>query len=80
MANNPPKLLVPENACGCHMHIYDNRFPRAPTAPSEPPVAPVEAYQNVQRQLGVTRAVVVQPSAYVFLHGEILKLSKPRFT
>ena len=26
----PPKLKAPPNACDCHMHIYDSRFPVAP--------------------------------------------------
>ena len=37
----------------------------APTATSAgPPWANVEAYQAVQRRLGLTRAIVVQPTAY----------------
>ena len=64
MVKNQPKLQVPENACDCHMHVYENRFPLAPTAISKPPEAPVEEYKKVQRRLGLTRAVVVQPSAY----------------
>ena len=27
-----PKLKAPANACDCHMHIYDSRFPVAPSA------------------------------------------------
>ena len=30
----PPKLKAPPNACDCHMHIYDSRFPVAPTPSS----------------------------------------------
>lgn len=64
MVNNQPKLQVPENACDCHMHVYESRFPLAPTAISKPPEAPVEEYKKVQRRLGLTRTVVVQPSVY----------------
>jgi D-galactarolactone isomerase len=27
-----PKLKAPPNACDCHMHIYDSRFPVAANA------------------------------------------------
>ncbi len=59
-----PKLKAPAGACDCHMHVYESRFPVAPTAAATPPEAPVEAYRSVQKRLGLSRAVVVQPSAY----------------
>ena len=59
-----PKLVAMDGACDCHMHIYESRFPVAPTAVSPPPEAPLAAYRNIRRQLGLTRAVIVQPSAY----------------
>jgi D-galactarolactone isomerase len=61
-----PKLTVPEHACDCHMHIYEDRFALAPTATFKPPDAPVSEYRKVQRSLGLQRVVVVQPSAYGF--------------
>jgi len=59
-------LRAPADACDCHMHIYDNRFPWAPTAATFPPEAPVSAYRKVQGDLGLSRVVVVQPSSYGF--------------
>ncbi len=59
-----PRLKAPAGACDTHMHIYDKKYPVAPTAVSAPPDGPVEGYQAVQRRLGLSRAVVVQPSAY----------------
>ena len=59
-----PKLKAPEGACDTHMHIYDGRYPTAPTAASTPPDALVEDYRAVKRRLGLTRTVVVQPSTY----------------
>jgi D-galactarolactone isomerase len=46
------------------MHFYDARFPTAPTATMTPPDARVEDYRAVQRRLGLTRTVVVQPTTY----------------
>jgi D-galactarolactone isomerase len=60
----PPKLKAPPNACDCHMHIYDSRFPFAPNAKLRPPNATVDAYRLLQKRIGVTRNVVVTPSTY----------------
>jgi len=59
-----PKLRAPANACDCHMHIYDSRFPVAPTATLRPPDAHVDAYRLFQNRIGTTRTVVVTPSTY----------------
>ena len=61
-----PLLRVPPGACDTHMHIYEARFAFAPTATIKPPPAPVSAYCQMQKQLGLDRVVVVQPSAYGF--------------
>ena len=53
-------------ACDCHLHVYDAAYPLAPTATFKPPLAPASAYRIVQRALGLTRAVVVQPTGYGF--------------
>ena len=59
-----PSIAVPANATDCHHHIYDGRFPPAPSATLRPPDASVENYRQLQRRLGLTRNVVVQPSTY----------------
>jgi predicted TIM-barrel fold metal-dependent hydrolase len=59
-----PKLKAPPNACDCHMHIYDSRFPVAPTATLRPPDAHVDDYRLLQKRIGTTRNVIVQPSTY----------------
>jgi len=59
-----PKLKVPANACDCHMHIYDSRFPIAPSATLRPPDASVSDYRMLQKRIGTARNVVVQPSTY----------------
>ena len=61
-----PARATPPGACDCHMHIYEDRFPLAPSATFRPPHAPLADYIEVQRALGLTRAVLVQPTAYGF--------------
>jgi predicted TIM-barrel fold metal-dependent hydrolase len=59
-----PNLKAPANACDCHMHIYDSRFPAAPNARLRPPDALVPDYKLLQKRIGTTRNVVVTPSTY----------------
>jgi predicted TIM-barrel fold metal-dependent hydrolase len=59
-----PKLKPPANSCDCHMHIYDSRFPFVANAALKPPDAHVQDYRLLQKRLGTTRTVVVQPSSY----------------
>ncbi|MEH2493419.1 amidohydrolase family protein [Bradyrhizobium sp. AZCC 2230] len=61
-----PRLIAPPEACDSHIHIFDPTKPVAPTATGPGPAwASVAAYIDaVQRRLGLTRAVVVQPTAY----------------
>ena len=58
------RLETPPGACDTHMHVYESRFPLAPTSPFAPPDAPVAAYREVMRRLGLERCVIVQPSSY----------------
>jgi predicted TIM-barrel fold metal-dependent hydrolase len=59
-----PKLKAPAGAADCHMHIYDGRFPVAPTATLRPPDAHVDDYRLLQQRIGTERNVVVTPSTY----------------
>jgi len=59
-----PRLLVPRDACDCHMHIYDSRFPVAATATLRPPDAYPSDYRRLQKRIGTMRNVIVQPSTY----------------
>jgi D-galactarolactone isomerase len=61
---NAPRLHAPPGACDCHMHIFDARYPLAAKARRKEPDAPVAAYRKVQQALGLSRVVVVQPTAY----------------
>ena len=55
-----------DQACDCHVHVYEPGYPLAPTATFLPPEAPAAAYREVQQALGLTRVVVVQPTGYGF--------------
>jgi len=57
---------MPPGACDCHVHIYEDSYPLAPTATFKPPHAPVSRYRDVQRALGLERVVLVQPTGYGF--------------
>jgi D-galactarolactone isomerase len=61
---NNPTLVAPPGACDCHMHIFDARFPLAAKARQQEPDALVSAYRELQKRLGLSRVVVVQPTAY----------------
>jgi len=61
-----PRLVAPPGACDTHMHIYDERFPVSPNAVVKPVPAPVSAYLEVRKRLGLARTVVIQASAYGF--------------
>ena len=61
-----PKVsfTVPDGATDCHHHIYDPRFPYNPKAVLTPPYATVTDYKALQKKLGTSRNVMVQPSTY----------------
>jgi D-galactarolactone isomerase len=59
-----PKLQAPPHACDCHHFIYDSRYPVDRRGIPFPGDALVEDYRALQRRLGITRQVIVQPSTY----------------
>jgi len=59
-----PRLKVPPNATDCHHHIYDARFPADPSTALRPGDALISDYRMLQKRIGTTRNVVVQPSTY----------------
>ena len=62
---NYPKYEIPKNACDCHHHIYDPvRFPYLPTDTRNQPPSTVDCYRMLQKRMGTTRSVIVQPSVY----------------
>jgi D-galactarolactone isomerase len=61
---DPPKLKAPANACDCHHHIYDAKYPVDPKSTLRPGDAFVDDYRAFQKRVGTSRNVVVQPSTY----------------
>jgi D-galactarolactone isomerase len=59
-----PRLKAPANACDCHHHVYDARFPVDLRATLRPADALVADYRALQKRIGTTRNVLVQPSTY----------------
>ena len=59
-----PTTRLPLNAADCHHHIYSARFKQDPNATVRAPDATVADYRLLMARLGITRHVVVQPSAY----------------
>ena len=55
---------MPAGACDTHLHLYDHRYPIAPTTVLRPHDAGVDDYRLVQRELGLQRLVLVQPTTY----------------
>ena len=59
-----PRLPTPPGACDTHLHIYEPGYDMRASAshPSQP--GTLAHYRELQKRLGLTRAVIVQPSAY----------------
>ena len=65
VGTEPPKLKAPAHACDCHHHIYDAaRFPMPPSKRAAPSNGTVADYRLLQKRIGTTRSVVVQPRHY----------------
>jgi predicted TIM-barrel fold metal-dependent hydrolase len=71
MAPSSPRL--PAGACDCHAHVFGpyERFPLAANRTYSPPPASLENFVAMLDAAGLTRAVLVQPSAYGFDHRAI---------
>lgn len=63
LTGTPPRLKTPKGACDTHMHFYSRDYPALPGT-LNPPDASVTDYRQLQKWLGLERAVVVQPNAY----------------
>src|ERR1700749_5020340 len=59
-----PKLKAPANACDCHHHIYGSQYKVDPRSTLRPGDATVDDYRALQKRIGTSRNVIVQPSTY----------------
>jgi D-galactarolactone isomerase len=59
-----PRVVLPADACDCHMHVFDSARAPVPSAVLSAPTATIDDYKKLQFRLGTTRHVVVQPSIY----------------
>jgi predicted TIM-barrel fold metal-dependent hydrolase len=60
----PAKVKAPPNATDCHHHIYSSRFRIDPNSTLRPGDASVADYRLLQKRIGTSRNVIVQPSTY----------------
>jgi predicted TIM-barrel fold metal-dependent hydrolase len=58
------KTKAPPNATDCHHHIYSSRFKVDPNSTLRPGDASVADYRLLQKRIGTSRNVIVQPSTY----------------
>src|SRR6187402_3528639 len=64
--NWAPRLMAPPGSCDSHIHIYDPRFVATRPGARLTRNATVADYRLLQKRLGTSRTVVVQPAAYGF--------------
>ena len=64
---HPINFTVPAKSCDCHAHVIGpvSKFPYSENRSYTPPEASLESYQQLHQDLGIERAVIVQPS----IHG-----------
>jgi predicted TIM-barrel fold metal-dependent hydrolase len=60
----PAKIKAPANATDCHHHIYRAHFRIDPRSTLRPGEASVADYRLLQKRIGTSRNVIVQPSTY----------------
>jgi predicted TIM-barrel fold metal-dependent hydrolase len=63
---HPPAFKMPANACDTHAHVMGpaSRYDYSPARVYTPPDCSPEQYRHLLDTLGVTRAVLIQPSVY----------------
>jgi len=59
-----PRFVPPAGAIDCHFHTYDKNYPIMQGATLLPDDALPDDYRALQRRIGTTRGVIIQPSTY----------------
>lgn len=62
----PPSIKLPRGTCDCHAHIFGpfDKYPLHGQRKYTPHEATAGDYARLLRQLGIDRAVLVQPTVY----------------
>jgi D-galactarolactone isomerase len=58
------RFVAPQGATDCHFHTYDKQYPVIKGATLLPDDALPDDYRALQRRIGTTRGVIIQPSTY----------------
>lgn len=64
MSPRRPRLIALPCMCDTHVHVNDASIPAAPGGPPLPGQFSVPMYRELQKRLGMSRAVVVQANAH----------------
>jgi 2-pyrone-4,6-dicarboxylate lactonase len=69
-----PQFTMPLGACDAHCHFFGPsvRFPYIESRTYEPAELPLERYELLMKQLGLSRSVFVQPAVWGRNHNAIL--------
>ena len=59
-----PRFTMPPHACDCHFHIFDDPSPQVAERSYTAAAALEIDFRHLQKILGLTRSVIVQPSVY----------------
>jgi 2-pyrone-4,6-dicarboxylate lactonase len=61
-----PRVTLPSNACDSHFHIFGpaTRYPYSSERVYTPPDCHLADHMSLQKSLGLTRCVLIQPSVY----------------
>lgn len=59
-----PRFVAPAGATDCHFHTYDKSYSVMKGATLLPEDALPDDYRALQRRIGTTRGVIIQPSTY----------------
>jgi predicted TIM-barrel fold metal-dependent hydrolase len=68
-----PRVPAPPGACDTHMHIFTPGHAMLPGTNIPAQDGSLARYRAMQRRLGLTRTVIVQPTAYGFDNTVTLK-------
>lgn len=73
-----PSRPLPPGSCDCHLHVYGDpmKYPTRNPMLRWAPTGTLEFMRNLHARLGIERAVLVQPSAYLSDHRLLMDLLK----